>query len=206
MLGQKVFLDIFYEVTLNTLGQNLWGDLEQYACNPEMNLKYDDVLYSTIASENEKELNCSVPFHPLTTSKLTGRIIEVCNTSELGSKAHANFNALHGTGPEEAKNKPCAAIDIFLGLPFIDNHPNNPSQEAYIRLYMKSNVKVKSMIIYYDFSTLAAEIGGYIGMFIGMSLMDFTIKCTAALFKAYTKKLKRKYQETMSVANAITTS
>ena len=194
-VGQKVFLDFIYDVTINTL-----GDLKEHSCNSKMNLLYDDVFYSTIARENENEFNCSVPFHPLTTSKLTGSIIEICNTSESGLKAFKKFNSVWQSNAI-GKNKPCAAMNIFMGLPSIDSRPTNPSKQAYIKLYMKSSVKVKSVIMYYDRSTFAAEIGGYVGMLMGMSVMDFTMMCNTVLFKFVTTKLNQKYQPTMPFVN-----
>ena len=180
-----MYLSFFYDVTINKL-----GDLEEHSCNLKMNRKYDDVLYNTIAIENENELNCSVPFHPKTTSNATGRIIDICKSSETGSKAVAKFSSLKTSTPS-SKDKPCASMAIFMGLPMIDNQPTNPSQESSIKLYMTLNVKVKSMIMYYDFSTFVAEIGGYVGMFMGMSLMDFTMMCNTALFNFFTRKLIR---------------
>ena len=81
MLGEKLFLDFFYEVTLNTL-----GDTEAYQCDPEMNLKYDYEFYNLVATTNEKEFNCTIPFHPPTTSELSGRLIDICNNSRSGKK------------------------------------------------------------------------------------------------------------------------
>ena len=81
-------------------------------------------------------------------------------------------------------------MDIFFGLPHVDKI-NNPLHEAYIKLYLEETVKVKTMILYYDVSTLGAELGGNIGVFIGISLMDLTIKGSAILFAFVTAKLKR---------------
>ena len=56
-------------------------------------------------------------------------------------------------------------------MPDIDEKDNDPN-EAYVRLYLKTKIKVKSTVLYYDSTTLAAEIGGYIGMLLGVSLVD----------------------------------
>ena len=157
MLGQKVFLDFYYEVTLNTL-----GDTEAYQCDTEMNLKYDYDFYNLLATKNEKEFNCTVPFHPPTTSKLNGRLIEICNNSRNGNRALENYEALR-TGSlshehvHDHEHEPCAMMDIIFGLPHIDEN-NNSRHEAYIKLYLKETVKVKTMILYYDVSTLGAEL------------------------------------------------
>ena len=88
-----------------------------------------------------------------------------------------------------------------MGIPSIDNRPTNPSKEAYIKLYMKSSVKVKCVIMYYDRSTFAAEIGGYVGMLMGMSVMDFIMLCNTVLYKFVATKLNRKYQPTIPFVN-----
>ena len=136
MLGEKLFLDFFYEVTLNTL-----GDTEAYQCDPEMNLKYDYEFYNLVATKNEKEFNCTVPFHPPTTSKRNGNLIGICNNSRNGKKALANYEALWLMGPHSTKHEPCAMMDIIFGLPHTDES-DNPRHEAYIKLYLEETVKV----------------------------------------------------------------
>ena len=39
----------------------------------------------------------------------------------------------------------------------------------------KPDIKVKSTVMYYDSTTLAAEIGGYVGMFLGVSMVDLAM-------------------------------
>ena len=66
---------------------------------------------------------------------------------------------------------PCARIDISLGIPKVDVKDNNKN-EAYIRMYPKAQIKMKTTVLYYDFTTLVADIGGYAGMFLGLSVID----------------------------------
>ena len=49
---------------------------------------------------------------------------------------------------------------------------DNDMSEAYTRLYPKAQIKMKTTVLYYDFTTLAAEIGGYAGICLGVSLVD----------------------------------
>ena len=98
-------------MTINTV-----GNLEEHACNSEMNHNYDKIMYNTIAHKNDMELNCSVPFHPITISKVSGKIIDVCNNSEAGKNALRNLKSLTDEGPDLHKSNPCAGMNFFLGL------------------------------------------------------------------------------------------
>ena len=168
-----VFLDFAYEITANTL-----GNFEKHSCNSVMNYNYDDIFYDKIAKDNEQKFNCSVPFHPLTTSEATGSPIKICRDSTIGKKAFTNWKDSLDSLP--GRNKPCSGVDLFLGVPFV-NH-NRSDDEAFIRIYIKLDIKVKSLILYYDWTTLLAEVGGYIGLFLGVSLIDLTMMLTTALF------------------------
>ena len=160
-----------------------------------MNQNYDKEFYNRVANKNQKELNCSVPFHPATMSKTNGKPIEICKHSDTGKKAVENWLSLLDSGADLSNNKPCTEMNSMLGLPDkSDNNIGNQSNhEAFVRLYMKSELRVKSIVLYYDFTALAADIGGYIGMFLGMSLVDFTVRFNTVLFKYITQKLKQKF-------------
>ena len=155
-----------------------------------MNYNYDKTFYERIALENDRALNCSVPFHPEITSPTTGKTIEICNNSENGKKAIDNWTASLYSGHEPPMDKPCSEMEIFLGFPLVNNG-QGAENEAYIKIYIKSNIKVKSVILYYDITSLVADIGGYIGMLLGLSLVDLTIMGNAALLKAINMKLKK---------------
>ena len=168
-------------------------DIEQYSCNPDINNKYDKSFYSIIADDNEKKYNCTVPFHPPTLSKTTGNMIEICPDIYRGENALSNYKSFVQTGPSSPSMRPCSGMDVFLGLPDIDT---GPEDEAYIRLYLKTDIKIKSIILYYDSNTLFAEIGGYLGMLLGFSLLDFTSIVNGALFKMFVRKFQMKYDIT----------
>ena len=168
--------------------------MPEYECNSEMNQNYDKEFYNRVANKNNEELNCSVPFHPVIMSKNNGKTIEICKHNETGKKAVENWLSLLDSGADLLNNKPCTEMHSFLGLPdkSENNIGNQPNHEAFVRLYMNSELRVKSIVMYYDFTALAADIGGYIGMFLGISLVDFTVRCNTVLFKYITQKLKQK--------------
>ena len=50
--------------------------------------------------------------------------------------------------------------------------PNGYDNEAYIRFYMKDEIEIKKSRLSYTEVSLLAEVGGYVGLLLGASLMD----------------------------------
>ena len=149
-----------------------------------MSLKYDDLFYSRVATENEKNYNCSVPFHPAIRSETTNITIPVCKDSKTGMKVYNHYSESKSSSVLNEEAVPCSWFDVFLGLPFINE--GNDENEAYIRLYVNPKIKVKKIVIYYDSTTFAGEVGGYIGMLLGFSVIDLAIIFNAT----FTKRLQ----------------
>ena len=169
---------------------NTIGHLNEHRCNPEMSLKYDRIFYRRVAYENQNLYNCSVPFHPPITSEITSTEIEICQDVNVGKKAFAHYSDSTSASILSPEDKPCAWFEVFLGLPYVDEHDNDAG-EAYIRLYFKTEMKVKSIVIYYDATTFAAEVGGYIGVFLGVSIVDLVIIFNSALMKLVYRKFRK---------------
>ena len=178
-LGQANFLDINYELIINTL-----GDQEQHKCSHERNLKYDDFLYKRLAIQNEHDLNCSVPFHPPNLTGLSGDNINICRDIASGKKAEDRLWEYFNARTLFADDKPCSRFDVFLGLPDINDGGGN-SNEANVIVYMKFEIKIKRIVTYYDTTSLAADIGGYIGMLLGFSIIDLVVLSNSAMKKLF---------------------
>ena len=157
-----------------------------------MDHNYDETFYRIVAHENEKNLNCSTSFLPPTKSNKTGKLIEICKTSSLGMKAKKNRAKVYREMPQIPHYKPCTWMDVDLGLPLISKTVQK--EGSYIRLYFKSDIKIKSIISYYDMSSLVADIGGYTGMLLGVSLIDLTVQFNNLLVRVIAAKFKRTYQ------------
>ena len=154
-----------------------------------MDHNYDETYHGIVALKNEKSLNCSVPFHPPTKSNVTGKYIKVCENSSLGTKAFHNTRKIFRILSQIPKYKPCTWIDTTLGLPEVNNG-KRWKERAFLRLYFKSHFKIKSIISYYDLSSLIADIGGYTGMLLGISLIDLTVQFNNVLVRLITAKFK----------------
>ena len=66
---------------------------------------------------------------------------------------------------------PCVSMQVrFAGLDSTSNDGNE--NETYVRFYIKDQILVRESHLSYTEVSLLAELGGYIGLLIGVSLMD----------------------------------
>ena len=156
---------------------------------------FDDELYKLANNELELRFGCTIPFLPNSTSSITGRPIEICKDAETGSKALGHYLDIESS---QLGNMPCARMDIFLGMPYVSNNSEvvNPHpymgyglrDKAFVLLYFRTDVKVKRTVYDYDFLTLVGELGGYVGLLIGISLAELIIHINSLIVKGVGKK------------------
>ena len=68
-------------------------------------------------------------------------------------------------------SKPCAFMGVFFGIPI---KSKNDPDEAYIKFYFKTQINVRVSHLAYTGLSLFGELGGYVGLLLGISCMDFT--------------------------------
>ena len=139
-------------------------------CNPRMNKQFDNDWYHRNARQSEKQFGCVIPMYSSIVSTKMNREIEVCQNSTLGYKAMKYYFKKLDVADSD-RLVPCAKFDFHLGIPDIDD-TNNEMHEAYLKLYLNTDVLIKTTILYYGSVELAAEIGGFVGMILGISLID----------------------------------
>ena len=66
---------------------------------------------------------------------------------------------------------PCASMEVTF--PAMTDGVTSPG-EAYVRFYLLTVVKVQTSYWSYSIISLLAEVGGYLGLLLGMSLLDIT--------------------------------
>ena len=79
---------------------------------------------------------------------------------------------------------PCSIMDINFGYPIIDTANID---EAYVKLYFKMAVNIHRNILAYSTLSFLAEVGGYIGLLLGFSLLDLS-----KVIKNLTPKIKKR--------------
>ena len=176
-------MDIDYELSVNTLGGKNFLSAGKISCNEDMTKNFDDMLYENANKELERKYGCSIPFLPQMRSMATGEILEICESAEMGQLALETYIDLE---TKMLGNVPCTRMDVSLGMPHVSHDAATPQgsipyqgygsdDTAFVLFYFKPTIKVKSTVLEYDFVTLVAEIGGYVGLFIGVSLAESSI-------------------------------
>ena len=67
--------------------------------------------------------------------------------------------------------KPCDYMDVSFGYPSI--YDITDDGESSLTFYFKTSIPVRESHIAYPRSSLFAEIGGYMGLLLGFSILDF---------------------------------
>ena len=158
------------------------------ACDRNMNLNFDNRVYEMASASLEREYKCTIPFLPAVSSNITGKPIDICKNEEIAERAMELYEFIETS---QRNNTPCARMDILLGLPFISKgsvpyQGFGHNDTAFILLYFKSSIKVKSTVWDYDFITLVAEIGGYTGLLVGFPIARGVILINSIILKILT--------------------
>ena len=96
-------------------------------------------------------------------------------------------------------SKACTYLDITYGYPFI--YDVTDGSTPFITLYFKTSVAVRESHLAYDLTSLFAEIGGYTGLLLGISIADFTKMFKVAYENCY--RIFRRWNEVDPLKNVI---
>ena len=68
-------------------------------------------------------------------------------------------------------NVPCASINSYFGIADKQKFRNG---SFHLKLYFKNNISVMKSNVAYPIESFLAEVGGYLGLLLGVSLMDIS--------------------------------
>ena len=97
---------------------------------------------------------------------------KTCNFKDLSKEQQKQYETIYYPSRKKAFEVcklPCSSMSIYLGFPIISD--NNPDR-AYVKLYFKDNINVRRNMRAYSEISLFAELGGYVGLLLGFSLLD----------------------------------
>ena len=137
--------------------------------NYETNINFDIAfLFQEIDAGFIQVFGCTPPVS-------TRRINESCNLGEFNSVQKNQFSYLLTNltvSSWSSCRTPCITMGITLGYPIYAK--NDVPSESYLKFYFKSRVNVRKSVVAYSGTSLMAEVGGYIGLLLGFSLLDLT--------------------------------
>ena len=116
---------------------------------------------------------CTIPFQTNRPDQ------KQCHLTKTMEKEYWNF--LKNTVFKVHCQTPCELMDVtFPPL----NYVKGSSNEAFVQLVLSDVIKVQTSFWSYPIISLLAEVGGYVGLLLGISLLDIT-KIIDRLFQVY---------------------
>ena len=94
---------------------------------------------------------------------------------------------------------PCATIPLTFGLPDTSPYSNGSFHQ---RVYFKKFIPVLKEVPKYPFESLVAEVGGYLGLLLGVSVLDF-LKVPDHVWNFFRKWKKENMLKSIIVAKII---
>ena len=175
-IGQKLFVNVNHEMTysLETFDEN--GNQK---CTNQNNNELDDCIvkvrfqitilfqiYENVSLQAVDQyylenLGCVMPFQTLKPKE------KPCNINSTMRDEYFEFfqNIVFKTHCP----MPCASVEVTFP-PF--GYATGSPDEAYAKIYLHSIVKAQTSYWSYPIITLFAEVGGYMGLLLGISLLD----------------------------------
>ena len=120
-----------------------------------------------------KRLNCTTPFDKDKSS--------ICEDPEVAKKALDLFESYQFQYEGQCM-KPCTYLRLKV---ILEKQINLANEDGYLRVNFEDQVKQVKSFYRYSFLSLIAEVGGYVGLFLGVSVYQLT-----TVFEALYNRLK----------------
>ena len=158
-------------------------DYDGIPCHSEKGYS-KDLCYSTeIEREFLENFGCTTPYGLNKT--------RICSNATMGKKAMDTYRDAIRTDNYKNCFNPCTSFSISPLSPFSFSRHS----DAFVRIYFDENELIKIYESYYIYSELSliAEIGGYVGLFLGISVNQVTnlIDFILSKFERFCHRLKR---------------
>ena len=152
-----------------TYSREKWSsDNKDFTCIEDMNRGIDNCLRNEFDKSFMDQFGC---YYPMFSAQ--NETLKFCNISDLDIEQLKRFRALFHDNFYVRNNTPCstpcAQMELFFGFPVIQPF----GKASYnLKMYFKSNIIVKKSQVAYPTESFLAEMGGYLGLFLGFSMMD----------------------------------
>ena len=163
--GQRHYIDLSYTIIKDTLEKN-----SNLPCSAEMNLNQDDCIYTHLEQKMGAKFNCLAPFLQQPPQNISMNSTKGCSNQVYEDLLPFYVDQIRKIQQEECI-RPCTSMDVSLGVLQQDNSHTNENQ-SFIKTYLKSTVETRETVLDYTLVSMVAEIGGYTGLLLGISLAD----------------------------------
>ena len=131
-------------------------------CNNDKTYQIDACNYNGAEKKSLEELGCTTPFAPNKN--------KICTNRTIGKRAYSNFNRFmysHSEENYEGCKYPCSYFKVSTK----QNGGYAESEKvATVQLNFAELIQVSKSYYTYSELSLIAEIGGYVGLFLGISV------------------------------------
>ena len=172
ILGQQLFIDTMHEVNIDypkkltqdeRIKQRSKSDV---TCDHSLNDRLDQCLIDGLDQRALRIIGCTFP----TLTNLKSQACDANTMNETQAELLKDFKIFWAETSVEDCDLPCSTMNVALGFPKYNLVYNRLRSRA--KIYFKRRVTEKRNIVPYDWVTLLAEVGGYMGLLLGWSLLD----------------------------------
>lgn len=97
----------------------------------------------------------------------------MCTYLDQSHESTWNSVIYRGAGGKYKEFCPLPCVNMQIRFAGLDSTTDNGNEnETYVKFYIKNQIQVRESHLSYTEVSLLAELGGYIGLIIGVSLMD----------------------------------
>lgn len=140
-------------------------DIDGSPCTLEEDFNYDECISGLVRQKQMEKFGCTSPF--------LGKIKDnVCTNQTIGVQAYKIQNDFFSNGVHEGFLN-CFEACNYLSIEMRDKRKStNNSKHATLRLTFQEKIKKTKSYFAYEALSLVAEIGGYVGLFLGVSIYN----------------------------------
>ena len=157
--GKFIKIAITHEVVQLLSGEDFSDCVDSFAPDPT----YDDCIYSNLYSLMIEKVGCTVPWLP--------RKDNICDTEEKSKEAFQVYQQ-NRRNQEYICPKSCLFTNMYFGPPVTGINDPVREQYAWGVFYFRRDIKTTNEYVLYTILSMAAEIGAYVGLLLGASLVN----------------------------------
>ena len=162
-LGRFVKIAVNHEVVqlLSHDGNCVDQYMEGEGVDPDMDNSFDGCIYSKLREIMTKDVGCTIPWLPDQSN--------ICINPEDRTKAF-NLYQKNRRNQNDICPKSCKFTNMYFGPPVTGLQNEDEQNVARAIFYFRRDIKTTTEYFLYSILSMIAEIGGYVGLLLGVSL------------------------------------